>query len=116
MNIPVQITFRHMDSSPALEQLIREQVAKIEILYPRLITCRVLIEAPHQRHRQGKHFRVLVDASLPGAELIADRAPDLRAEHEDAYTAVREAFRHLRRELQANLARRREPLPVYRTA
>ncbi len=112
MNKPVQITFRHMEKSDALEQLILEKAEWLDAFFPRIVGCRVVVEAPTGRHRQGGHFRVMVDVSVPGHDLVAGRSPDARAEHEDAYIAVREAFKHARRELQDMVRRRREPVAM----
>jgi len=53
MEIPLQITFRNMAPSEAIERRIRKKVEKLELFYDRLLSCRVNIEAPHPPS-QGK--------------------------------------------------------------
>ena len=50
MQIPLQISFRNMDASDAVEADIRDKVGKLDRFYERITGCRVIVEAPH-RHR-----------------------------------------------------------------
>jgi cold shock CspA family protein len=105
MQVPVRITFKNLDPSPALEADVRERVDQLEKFYPRLTGCHVVIEAPHRHHRQGRHYHVHIDLTAPGAEIVAGRSPPEHGAHEDPYVAVRDAFRAARRELM-DLARK----------
>ncbi len=40
MKIPLQITFRDFDSSPAVDARVREEVDKLERFHPNIISCR----------------------------------------------------------------------------
>ncbi len=65
---PLQISFRNMEPSPAIEEKIRKKVEHLQKFYHRLIGCHVMIEAPHRHHHQGKIYHVRIEATLPGAE------------------------------------------------
>ncbi len=108
MKQPIQITFRDMEESEALEPIIREKAAKLEQFYDGIISCRVVVEAPHRRHNKGNHFHVTIDLSVPGGELIADRDPSKASSHEDVQIALRDAFSAVTRELKSFVARKRE--------
>jgi ribosome-associated translation inhibitor RaiA len=103
MKTPLQITFRDMDPSPALEERIREGVSKLEEHCERMVSCRVVVEAPHKHRRQGRHFQVKVDIMIPGREIAVGRNHVDRVSHEDAYIAVRDVFRAARRALDAQV-------------
>ncbi|MBI2087412.1 MAG: HPF/RaiA family ribosome-associated protein [Deltaproteobacteria bacterium] len=129
MNLPLQITFHNMSPSPTIEALIREKAAKLDSFYDRIMGCRVTVEAPHRHHRKGKRYNVRIDITVPGGELVINRAPkpvvepDLElkqaathervgnhepskyAAHADIHVAVRDAFDAARRKLQ-DFARR----------
>ena len=107
MQIPLQITFRNMEHSDAVEAKIREKAAKLEKFAEHMTSCRVIIEAPHQHHHQGQLFNVKIDITLPGKEIIADRHPDQHHAHEDAYVAIRDAFDAARRQLEDYVRQRR---------
>jgi len=107
MQIPLQITFRGLPPSPAIEKSIREHAAKLERFYDRLTRCRVVVESPHRRHNKGKLYHVSLDLTVPGAELVVNREPHQRHEHEDVYVAIRDAFNAAARQLEDYARRQR---------
>lgn len=122
MQLPLQITFRDMEPSEAIEAKIRERVGKLDRFYDRIMACRVIIEAPHRHHHQGKLYHVRVDLTVPQDELLARREPPLHHAHEDVYVAIRDAFDAARRQLEDFARRERgavklhEPRPRGRVA
>lgn len=100
MQQALQITFRDMPHSDALEANIREHAEKLDQFYDRIMGCRVMVEAPHGHHQQGRLYHVRVELTVPGKELVASRAPGGHHAHEDAYVAIRDAFAAARRQLQ----------------
>ena len=100
MQIPLQISFRNMDPSPAVEERIRKKAAKLERFHDRIIGCTVVVEAPHRHHHKGKLYSVRVDVSVPGKDVVVDRAKPSDHAHEDVYVAVRDAFNAVTRRLE----------------
>jgi ribosome-associated translation inhibitor RaiA/cold shock CspA family protein len=100
MQVPLQITFRHMDPSPALEARIRQRAEELEHFFDRIIACRVTVECQSPRHLQGNVFQVRIDLTVPGREIVVGRDHGLNHAHEDAHVAVRDAFDALRRRLE----------------
>jgi len=95
MKIPLQVTFRDMPSSDAVETRVREKADKLTRFYDRIVNCRVVIEMPQRHKHQGKLHSVRIDLSVPGAELVANHAQD-----EDVYVALRDAFAAITRQLE----------------
>ena len=100
MQIPLQITFRNLDPSPAVRQRVVDYVSKLEHFHSRIVSCRVVIRAANRRHRKGRLFNVKIDSRIPGCELVVDH------EHEDIYLAIHDAFGTVERQLE-DMARRR---------
>jgi ribosomal subunit interface protein len=107
-----------MARSDAIDTVIREKVEKLESFYDRIMSCHVIVEAPHRRHQKGKLYHVRIDITVPGGgELVVKREPSKHAAHEDIYVAIRDAFDAARRKLQDYARRQRgdvkshEPLP-----
>jgi cold shock CspA family protein len=100
MQVPLQISFRNMPPSPAVEADIREKTAKLEEFYDRITSVRVVVETPHRQHRQGKLFHVRVDVRVPGRELVVRREPAQHHEYEDVHVAVRDAFDAAKRQIE----------------
>ena len=107
MQLPLQITFRHMDPSPALEARIRQRVEELDQFFDRIMSCRVVVECQSRRHQQGNLFEIRIDLSLPGREIVVGREPGTNHAHEDAHVAVRDAFDSARRLLEDHARRRR---------
>lgn len=99
MQMPLELEFRNLPSSPALEALVRSRVDKLERLYDRITGCRVTVEAPHRHQHQGRRFEVHVQLVVPGNVLVYSHDKGM-PEHEDANTAVRDAFDAIQRQLE----------------
>ena len=78
MAVQPQIAYRDVEPSPALERLIQAETAKLERFFHGIVTCRVLIEHSHRRHKHGSPYNVRIDLSLPGAELVVNHVDDVR--------------------------------------
>ncbi len=94
MQIPPQITLKDIPHSDAVEAKIIEKVSKLEKFYERIMGCRVAVEAPQRRHRQGKLYSIRIDLTVPGGEVVINRE-----ENEDLYVAIRDAFDAAKRKL-----------------
>lgn len=100
MMIPLQISFRHMDPSPALESRIRDEAAKLELFHEHIISCRVVVEAPHQHQQKGKLYHLRIDLKTPGKELVVTKEHHDNHAHEDIYVVIRDAFNAMQRQLE----------------
>ncbi len=100
MPIPLQVTFRHMEPSAAFEARTRTLVARLEKVCDQILRCRVIIEAPHQHHRQGNLFDIQISIAVPEREITAKLGRAGHQAHQDAYVALRDTFRIARRELR----------------
>jgi len=95
MKTPLQITFRDIERSDALEAHIRDRAEKLETFFEPIMSCRVVVEMPHQHKHQGKVFNVRIDIGVPGNEIVVNRD-----HHEDVYVALRDGFDAAKRQLQ----------------
>lgn len=116
MDIPLQVSFKNMDHSDAVEALVREKAAKLEQYFSHLTSCRVVVEAPHRHHHKGKIYHVKIEMGVPRkSELVVSNESERNHAHEDVYVAIRDAFDTASRQLQAYAGRmagktkRREP-------
>lgn len=106
MRLPLRVTFRNVDSSPALEARIRELAERLDRFSTQIMQCRVTVEAPHRHRRKGSLYQVRIDVTVPRREIAVRRASPIDRSHEDPYVALRDAFRALRRRLQDHERRR----------
>jgi len=102
MELPIQITFRGMAASAALEASIREKASKLGQFHQHVMSCRVVIETAARHKQQGKEFVARLDIKVAGAEIAINH------EHsEDPFVAVRDAFDAARRKLEDQARRQR---------
>jgi ribosomal subunit interface protein len=95
MKTPLQITFRDIEHSDAIEAHIRDKAAKLETFFDSIMSCRVVVEMPHQHKTQGKVFNIRIDIGVPGSEIVINRD-----NHEDVYVALRDGFEAAKRKLK----------------
>lgn len=100
MQIPLEVSFRNMESSAAVETDVREKAAKLERYFDRITSCRVVVEAPHQHQRKGKLYEVRIDITVPGREIAVTHQGPKNHAHEDVYVAVRDAFNAAARQVE----------------
>jgi ribosomal subunit interface protein len=105
MAVPLQLTFKGMESSPALEARIREKAAMLDRFESDIIRCHVTVEAPHQHHHQGRLFRARIEVFVPRGDIVVTRESPQNHAHEDPYVAVRDAFDAVTRQLQDHMRR-----------
>ncbi|MCE2510461.1 MAG: ribosome-associated translation inhibitor RaiA [Alphaproteobacteria bacterium] len=108
METPLQISFRNMDPSEAVEANVREKASKLERFFDRITSCRVVIEAPHRHHHKGKLYNVRIDLTVPGKELVVTHSGPGNHAHEDVYVAIRDAFGAAARQLEDHARKIRE--------
>jgi len=125
MTREVQVTFRNMAVSPALEEEVRARAAWLETFYSGLIGCRVVLEIPHRHRERGNPVHVRVELALPGDDIVVSHEPtvhadlqrseadsaakgtDVRSPYKDAKTAIHDAFDVVRRRLEEHADRQR---------
>ena len=107
MQLPLQISFRHMEHSPALEAVIVDRAKRLDTFASQIMSCRVVVE-PAGRHRaQGEQYEVRIDITLPGGEVVATREPSAHEEYKEISIAVRDAFDSAGRQIEEFMRRQR---------
>jgi ribosomal subunit interface protein len=115
VQIPLQITFKEMDSSPAIEADIRARVERLEHLFKRITSCKVVVEAANRSHRTGKIYNCKIDITVPGREIVAGRVGPKDHAHEDVHVAIRDAFDAAGRRLEDHARRVRVDVKTHET-
>jgi ribosomal subunit interface protein len=102
MQVPLEISTRFINLSAPLEAELRKRAARLERHTGRITGCRIAVERPTGNHHQeGGPFRVRVDITVPGSELVADKNA------EELFAAVRDAFDAAERQVETWSQRRR---------
>jgi len=89
MEKPLQITFKGIESSAYLEDLIRERVERLERFQPRITACRVVVDVPHRSPETGKvPIGLAVEVTVPGRQKIIAKGQEERRETKDDHGAL----------------------------
>lgn len=103
MQVPLEVSFRNLDHSEAVQDLVREEAAKLERRFDQIVSCRVAIEAPH-RHQtkepkvKGELYQVHIELGVPQQRLVVSQKG--KPAQSDVYKAVRDAFKVADRRLE----------------
>jgi len=101
MQVPIEISFRGVERTPAMESLIREQADKLEQVCDHITSVRVTVEKPSEHVSTGNAYRVRVIARIPpGHELVASRDPGGGEMHDPLEKIIRETFHALWRQVK----------------
>jgi ribosome-associated translation inhibitor RaiA len=110
MQVPIEIDFDGMQPSEFIAQRIRERARKLEHRFDRIVSCRVTVQAPRQRHNnRGNLYNVRIALHVPGAALAINRDPGQDRAHRDLYIAIRDAFDIAERRLEEYVRKMRTP-------
>jgi cold shock CspA family protein/ribosome-associated translation inhibitor RaiA len=118
MQEPLQIAFHNMESSDMIEQLVRDRVARLEKFTDKIISCRIVIKAPHKQ-RTGANLGISIDIGLPGKDVHVNNEGRIHETRADAHRVIREAFDVAERQVEEyeRIIRRdvkhHENLPTY---
>ncbi len=98
MKPAVDVIYRDLDASNALNSIIHKKFAKLSRYSDQITHSRVVLDIPHKH--KGKHFRASIEMSVKGTPVTIT--------HDDSsiHLAVRDAFSSAERKLK-NLAGKR---------
>lgn len=101
MRVPLEITYRNVEKTDFIENLIRGKAAKLEDYHDGIISCRISVEQPQEFQKSGNRYRVRIGARVPpGKELVVRRDLGEGQMHESLRTVITDAFKTLARQLK----------------
>jgi len=97
MQVPLEVAFHNIESSPWADAEIRERVATLEKIYDRLTSCRVRVDQRAQNSSGTIPPVVHIELGIPGhKDLVVSHEPDhlqRKFQRPDLRNAIHEAFR-----------------------
>lgn len=109
MKVGLEVTYRDVEKTAAIDSLIQEKIAKLERLCDYINSCHIAIEKAHDRPKSGSPYRVRIDLTLPPShELVADSNPSDTNQHVELDTVIRDAFSKMERQLKQQTRLQRE--------
>jgi len=101
MQVPVEISFKDINKTPELEDLINQKIARLEKICNYIISCRVMIERPQKYPDTGNPHRVRIDITVPPAhEIVARQSASEGDMHNPLETVIIKTFQAAERQLK----------------
>jgi ribosome-associated translation inhibitor RaiA len=93
MDTPVEIHFHGIEKSEAIEQRVREKIAKLQRHFARMTSCRVGIEVPQRTADRPKIYQIKIEIGIPRRRPIVV-SHERKGSHanEELALAIRDAF------------------------
>lgn len=108
MKLTIQISFRDIARSEAVETAILERAERLDRFSEHIMSCRVMVGMIQKHKHQGKLFNIRIDLTVPGSEIVINRD-----KAEDIYVAIRDAFDAAKRKLEEHVRRIRGDVKLH---
>ena len=100
MKITPEITYRHLEKTAAIHNLVEEKIAKLEQFCDYMNSCRVVIERDSKNPDSGSPYRVSIDITIPHSrEIAVVESPDTGKQYTPLERVIRDAFEAARRQI-----------------
>ncbi len=114
MQLPLEITYRGVEKSPEIDDLIRTKAARLDRFCDHISRCDVAVEQPNQSQREGNPFRVRIDVTVPpGHELVAEEKQIEHDMHEPLTKIINDAFKTMERQLKELVEKQRHEVKTH---
>ena len=101
MQIPLELSFRDVNKTAELEDLINDKVDDLEKVFDNIISCRMAVEKPQEHQSSGSPYRVRINVRVPpGKEIVVTGNPGDGEMHDPLEAIIRDAFATATRELR----------------
>ena len=101
MKSAVDVLYRDLESSPALNEIISKKLQKLNRYSDQIIHSRVVLDTPHNHKHKGKQFRASIEIDIKGHPIAVTQ------DNESIHVAVRDAFLTAERKVKKIAARQR---------
>lgn len=116
MKLPLQVSFRHMEHSDAIEAIVREKAGRLDKFAGHIMSCRVVVEPSGKHHLHGNMYQVRLDITLPGGAIAVTHESSQHTAYKEIAVAVRDTFDSARRQLEDTARRQRGAVKAHETA
>lgn len=101
MRVPIEITYRNVLKSDAIEKLIYEKADKLNDFHDNIVSCRISIDQHQESKSSGNRYHVHIGVRVPpGKELVVRQKSAEEGSNESIRTVITEAFKTISRQLK----------------
>ncbi len=109
MELPVKISYRGLEKSDQIDNLVLEYAARLEKFCDHINRCDVAIEQTNHTHHKGR-----IDVTVArGHELVADERQIDNGSHQPLNKVIHDAFKTMERELRRVVDKQRRDVKTH---
>jgi cold shock CspA family protein/ribosome-associated translation inhibitor RaiA len=113
MQVPPEITYKNIEATKALDDLIQKQIARLEKVCNYIVSLRVIVEQEQGRHQLGNPYLVRLDIRVPpNHELVVTRQSVLHVDAKPKTEPSGEEDEEATAKHSTITSRKDEPLPA----
>src|SRR6266480_3980472 len=114
MQLPVKISYRGLEKSDKIDNLILDYAARLEKFCDHINRCDVAIEQLNHTHHKGNPCRCRIDVTVSrGHELVADERQKDNGAHEPVTKVIHDAFKTMEGELRRVVEKQRNEVKTH---
>jgi ribosome-associated translation inhibitor RaiA len=114
MQLPVNITYRGVEKSDHIDNLVMDYATRLERFCDHINRCDVAIEQTNHTHQKGNPYRCRIDVTVaPRHELVADEKRIDNGSHEPLNKVIHDAFKTMERELRRVVDKQRREVKTH---
>ena len=114
MQLPVKISYRGLEKSDQIDNLILDYSARHERFCDHINRFDVAIEQTNHNHNKGNPYRCRIDVTVaPRHELVADEKQTDNGTHELLKKVIHDAFKTMERELRRVVEKQRREIKTH---
>lgn len=114
MQLPVKISYRGLEKSDEIDNLVFDYSARLERFCDHINRCDVAIERTNHNHNKGNPYRCRIDVTVaPRHELVADERQMDNSTHEPLKKVIHDAFKTMERELRRVVEKQRHGVKTH---
>jgi ribosome-associated translation inhibitor RaiA len=114
MQLPVKISYRGLEKSDQIDNLVFDYSARLERFCDHINRCDVAIEQTNHNHNKGNPYRCRIDVTVaPRRELVADERQNDNGTHEPLKKVIHDAFKTMERELRRVVEKQRHGVKTH---
>src|ERR1700724_3722237 len=109
MQLPVNITYRGLEKSDQLDNLVMTYAARLDKFCDHINRCDVAIEQKNHTHQKGNPYRCRIDVTVRRLdELGSDEEQMDTGSHEPLNKVIHDAFKTMERQLRHLVEKQRQ--------
>ena len=114
MQLPVKLTYRGLEKSDQIDNLVLGYAERLERFCDHINRCDVAIEQTNHNHHKGNPYRCRIDVTVaPRHELVADERQMDNGTHESLKKVIHDAFKTMERELRRVVEKQRREIKTH---